>query len=59
MNYEDFIITVATSFISGIGFGLIIKSVWKFFLKLLRILRGKPELIQPVKFSKFFQTNEE
>lgn len=59
MNFDDFMFTVIVSFISGVGFGLVIKSIWRFFLKAFRILRGKPEFIQSVKFSKFFQTREE
>lgn len=59
MNFEEFIITVTISFLTGVGFGLVINSVCKFLLKLFRIIRGKPEFIKSVKFSKYFNTNEE
>ncbi len=59
MNFDDFIITASLAFVSGVGLGLIIKDLWCFIIKAVRILSGKPEIIQPVKFSKFFKSRED
>ncbi len=54
MNISDFVITVAVSFLTGIGLGLTIKSLGYFLVKILSRKFGKSKAFRPVEFEHFF-----
>ncbi len=57
MNISDFVITVAVSFLAGIGLGLMIKLLGYVLVKILSRKFGKSKALKPVEFEHFFGKN--